>query len=430
MSKNFVERIGKIGSVKKSKESLSSFTNNNIPILGTIDLMISVANLDAGHKFFVTNLLDTEFLIGIDFLVEKEIDLNFSSKNLRTRYGNCSLFNRPKVVTKVMKIRCSKTVEISPNSGQFIPGKIPIRGKAEYYGLVEPYGNTQKKTGCLIASSINNTNGRQLQLQMINPQEEKVIIYKEQLLGYFQPIDTCETLTNVNIVTDDNVQNEESADNEIHDEKSADNIPQEWSKERLFKELRIQEIETQLSSKERGELQDLVWEYRDCFSKNEFDLGCCNFYEAKIELKPDHKPSWVRSRMVPYKLQPEMNRQIGNLLKAGVIEHSKTHTNWNSPIMLVSKGTPGSGRYRFVADLRGVNKMCVKDHFELPNLNRVLDKIGNSRIFSTFDLSQSFHQVKYVEESRPIVSFTYNGQRYQFARMAMGHCDSSAKFST
>ena len=71
----------------------------------------------------------------------------------------------------------------------------------------------------------------------------------------------------------------------------------------------------------------------------------------------------------------------------------------------------------------------MSDKYELPNLNYVLDRIGGDTLFSVFDLSASFHQVPYSEKSKPITAFTYNGKRFNFARMIMGHATSSSKFT-
>ena len=122
-----------------------------------------------------------------------------------------------------------------------------------------------------------------------------------------------------------------------------------------------------------------------------------------------------------------MEKHLSNMLDTGVIEHLKTESRWNSPLFLVAKSSPDS--YRVVSDLRGVNQQCIPDKYDLPNLNYLLDRIGGDSIFSTFDMAASFHQVPYDEDSKPITAFTYKGKRYNFARMIMGHCDSSAAFS-
>ena len=82
-----------------------------------------------------------------------------------------------------------------------------------------------------------------------------------------------------------------------------------------------------------------------------------------------------------------------------------------------------------MADLRQVNLKLKDDLMELPNINHILDKVGDRNLYSTLDLSKSFHQVPYSEESRFITSFLYKNKQYQFARMVMGLKNSSASFT-
>eukprot|EP00116_Pleurobrachia_bachei_P000733 sb/3460995/ len=115
------------------------------------------------------------------------------------------------------------------------------------------------------------------------------------------------------------------------------------------------------------------------------------------------------------------------MMRAGVVETLPYPSDWNSPIFLVKKSTPGA--YRLVADLRNVNKVCIGDSYPLPNLNHVLDTIGSDQIFSSFDLSKSFWQVPYSDKSKEVTAFLYKGRQFCFSRMIMGHKASSAKFS-
>ena len=183
----------------------------------------------------------------------------------------------------------------------------------------------------------------------------------------------------------------------------------------------------QIPEEDKKKLEDVLWKYRDCFSKDANDIGDCNMFQAKIELQHDATPTWIPSRPVAYKLRGEMRKHIDDLLASGVIGEC-SESKWNSPVFLVEKPhKPGS--YRFVADFRGVNRICLPDKYQLPNVNHVVDKIGKCKFFSTFDMSQSFHQVRYTPESRPFTSFTCENKHYWVLRMVMGHRNSIAQFS-
>ena len=82
-----------------------------------------------------------------------------------------------------------------------------------------------------------------------------------------------------------------------------------------------------------------------------------------------------------------------------------------------------------MADMRAVNTQTLPDNYELPNINRVVDKISGCKLYSTFDLSQSFHQVNYDQKSRKVTALSCNDKRYWYKKMVMGHCNSAQQFS-
>lgn len=59
---------------------------------------------------------------------------------------------------------------------------------------------------------------------------------------------------------------------------------------------------------------------------------------------------------------------------------------------------PKSGdKWRLVCDLRAVNLELKDDLMELPNINHILERVGEKKLYSTVDLSKSFHQVPYTK---------------------------------
>ena len=84
-----------------------------------------------------------------------------------------------------------------------------------------------------------------------------------------------------------------------------------------------------------------------------------------------------------------MDSQIEGLLYAGVIEECTSKSTWNSPVFLVKK--PHPDKMRFVVDMRAFNQQCMPDAYQLPLICHVVDKIAGSKLYSTFDCSQSFH---------------------------------------
>ena len=55
-----------------------------------------------------------------------------------------------------------------------------------------------------------------------------------------------------------------------------------------------------------------------------------------------------------------------------------------------------------VVDMRGVNSQTRACNYPLPNIETILVKQGQNKIFSIMDLRQAFHQQPLAEESRPL----------------------------
>ncbi|GFT34258.1 hypothetical protein TNCV_4451491 [Trichonephila clavipes] len=67
-----------------------------------------------------------------------------------------------------------------------------------------------------------------------------------------------------------------------------------------------------------------------------------------------------------------------------------------------------------------LNRVLVKDHYPLPLIEDILDKLQDTRVFSTIDLRNGFFHVPVNKQSRPYTSFvTQNGQ-FQFLKMPFG----------
>ena len=352
--------------------------------------------------------------------------IDTAKRMVRSPCGDTPYFSRPEILpVSSAKIRCSKTVTLPPNSVHFMSGKVDsskVSTDKSYQVLFEPYMNCAVKTGTLMAGAIAFIANRSVPIQCIQTRNEPVTLYKNQLLGFVKPVivenDVHSITSSTAVPISDNCP-ENNAYSKLSD------CSNKWTRESLDAALSLHELE--ISREEKQRLSDIVWNFRDCFSTNKFDLGTCTTYKAKIELKKDYVAKWIPSRPVPYKLQPHMDAEIKGLLKAKVIEPCNVQSKWNSQIFLVEKNEPG--KFRFVCDMRSVNSQCLPDSYELSNINHVLDKVGRCKYWSSLDFTQSFHQIEYEESSKPICAFMYKGIRYMFSKMAMGHRNSSSNFS-
>ena len=79
--------------------------------------------------------------------------------------------------------------------------------------------------------------------------------------------------------------------------------------------------------------------------------------------------------------QKYLKEEIQYLLDKDFIEPSQSE--WSSPCILVPKP---DGTYRMCTDYRKVNNLSKTDTFPIPRMDGCIDKIGNSKYITKFDL--------------------------------------------
>ena len=109
-------------------------------------------------------------------------------------------------------------------------------------------------------------------------------------------------------------------------------------------------------------------------------------------VKPVKKSAYMLS---PWQNQ-EIKKQLTEYINKGYLQPS--HSPWGAPVFLVKK--PHSDLWRMVCDWRGLNKLTIKDRFEIPNPALLFDKLGGSKFFTKLDLAQGYHQLALSEDDR------------------------------
>lgn len=86
------------------------------------------------------------------------------------------------------------------------------------------------------------------------------------------------------------------------------------------------------------------------------------------------------------------------------------------------------GSPRVCIDCRKLNKVIEKDEHPLPLIEDILDKLEDSRVFSTLDLKNGFFHVPVEQESRKYTAFVTHCGQYQFLKVPFGLCNSPRVF--
>jgi hypothetical protein len=113
-----------------------------------------------------------------------------------------------------------------------------------------------------------------------------------------------------------------------------------------------------------------------------------------------------------------MNLAIQNLINLGAItECQQTNDQFLSKIFLTPKS---NGGYRFILNLKGLNKFVAKSHFKMEDFRTASKLIPKNGFMATIDLKEAYLLVPIATNHRKYLRFEYNNVTYEFCSLVYG----------
>ena len=174
-----------------------------------------------------------------------------------------------------------------------------------------------------------------------------------------------------------------------------------------------------LSDLQKKEAEELLRTFDDVLT----DLpGKTRLEECDIELV-DNENFRIKSYPVPYALAEEMDKEVSEMLRLGVIEPS--NSSYVNPSVVVRKP---DGKIRYCLDFRRLNSKTVFDAEPVPNQEEILNKVGRAMYITKMDLTKGFWQIPIKEEDRHLTAFQTSQGLMQFRVMPFGLVNALQKF--
>ena len=79
-------------------------------------------------------------------------------------------------------------------------------------------------------------------------------------------------------------------------------------------------------------------------------------------------------------------------------------------------------------DYRKVNYVTKTDSFQIPRIDDCIDKVGNSKYVTKFDLLKGFWQVPLIDKAKEVSAFATLNGLYKYKVMPFGMKNSPAMF--
>jgi len=170
-----------------------------------------------------------------------------------------------------------------------------------------------------------------------------------------------------------------------------------------------------LTTDERQQLFDLIDQYADVFKDTPG-----HYAEIQHSIRTDDTfvPKRLREYRIPDRIRPAVTAQIQELLDAGIIRYSDSPMV--SPLVCILKGPGGCNGIRLATDFRYINRHTQFDAFPIPNIDDVIQRIGNSRVITLCDCSQGYWNIEVREEDRWKTAFICDDQLYEWCRTPYG----------
>ena len=162
----------------------------------------------------------------------------------------------------------------------------------------------------------------------------------------------------------------------------------------------------------------------------------------RIMLEEDSKTSREHQRRLNPIMSEVVKKEILKLLEAGII-YPISDSKWVSPVHVVpkkggvtvienDKGETITKRiesgWRMCIDYRKLNKATRKDHFPLPFIDQMLERLARHSYFCYLDGYSGFFQIPIHPDDQEKTTFTCPFGTFAYRRMPFGLCNAPATF--
>jgi hypothetical protein len=144
-----------------------------------------------------------------------------------------------------------------------------------------------------------------------------------------------------------------------------------------------------------------------------------------LGIDPSVRPKKQRLRKMSDEKTEAAKAEVHRLLEAKFIE-PVAYPTWLTNVVMVQKK---SGKWQMCIDFTSLNKVCPKDNFPLPRIDKIVDSAAGCKVMSLLDYFSGYHQIYMKEEDKASTSFITPFGTYCFIRMSEGLKNAGSTFS-
>ena len=170
--------------------------------------------------------------------------------------------------------------------------------------------------------------------------------------------------------------------------------------------------------------QDILSQFSGCFG----GIGCFLGDPYKSHLKPDHKPARHAPWKVPVHLEKAFKEEIDSLVKQGIPEEVKEHTDWVNLYVIVEKDTGNhhspnhtvKKKLRICLDPRDLNEALEREPYHTRSVDEITAKLQGMTVFTIVDFKKGCWMVVLNPDSGRLTCMALPFGRFQWTHLPMG----------
>ena len=173
-----------------------------------------------------------------------------------------------------------------------------------------------------------------------------------------------------------------------------------------------------LDKKERKQVMEMLYEYKDVFSLRD-EISMCPNIEVNIEVM-DNSPFFIQPYHVKEEDKAVVDKEMRRLCYLRILKEG--FPAYSSPVMLISRKVTSDKRV--VTDFRHLNTRIAKNNLMYPLLTDTFLLLGSCKceVMSVLDLKDAFHSLRLSEKSQKYCGILpyFGSASYLYQRMPMG----------
>jgi len=175
---------------------------------------------------------------------------------------------------------------------------------------------------------------------------------------------------------------------------------------------------TDLNSDERAIITPILISNIDLFAWSAADLPGVDPLVASHKLSIYKEARYVsqKKRKLGEERRLAAKVEADKLLNAGFIEEVQ-YTIWLSNVVLVKKA---NGKWRMCVDYTNLNKVCPRDAYPLPNIDRLVNNATGNKMLSFLDAYSGYNQIPMAASDINKTAFITDDANYFYRVMPFG----------